>query len=278
MKRLHPIALVTLCISIVFSNVPAYAAETAQENTAAEVMAAEQDIAGENVEDEAPQNAEDTDETGTMQGAEIIDETEDVTAAEATNETTEDTAETTEDAVTTDAAAAEETAALAESVPDNGGVYFVPAFVGLGTPYWVPDARGTITGLTRGTGRAHIIRAALEAIAYQTADVLDAMEQDTGKLGVIKVDGGAAQNDFLMEFQADILARSVIRPSNVESTALGAAFLAGLGCGFWGSTEELSGLCENFREFSPSMTEDKRTELLSGWSRAINATVKGYAR
>lgn len=111
MKRLHPIALVTLCISIVFSNVPAYAAETAQENTAAEVMAAEQDIAGENVEDEAPQNAEDTDETGTMQGAEIIDETEDVTAAEATNETTEDTAETTEDAVTTDAAAAEETAA-----------------------------------------------------------------------------------------------------------------------------------------------------------------------
>ncbi len=173
---------------------------------------------------------------------------------------------------------AEETEAAARSVPDNGGVYFVPAFVGLGTPYWVPDARGTITGLTRGTGRAHIIRAALEAIAYQTADVLDAMEQDTGKLGVIKVDGGAAQNDFLMEFQADILARSVIRPSNVESTALGAAFLAGLGCGFWGSTEELSGLCENFREFSPSMTEDKRTELLSGWSRAINATVKGYAR
>ena len=168
---------------------------------------------------------------------------------------------------------AEETDAAARSVPDNGGVYFVPAFVGLGTPYWQPDARGTVTGLTRGTGKNHIIRAALEAIAYQTADVLDAMEKDTGKLGSIKVDGGASQNDFLMEFQADILGRSVIRPSNIESTAMGAAFLAGLGCGFWSSAEELSVLCESQREFSPSMGAEKREELLSGWKKAVTAAI-----
>ena len=168
---------------------------------------------------------------------------------------------------------AEETEEAARSIDENGGVYFVPAFVGLGTPYWEPDARGTIVGLTRGTGRAHIVRAALEAIAYQTADVLAAMEQDTGKLGRIKVDGGASQNDFLMEFQADILGRSLIRPSNIESTALGAAFLAGLGSGFWGSLEELAALCVSFREFSPSMSSTKRQELLSGWKRAVKATI-----
>ena len=168
---------------------------------------------------------------------------------------------------------AEETEAAARSIDENGGVYFVPAFVGLGTPYWEPDARGTIVGLTRGTGRAHIVRAALEAIAYQTADVLAAMEQDTGKLGRIKVDGGASQNDFLMEFQADILGRALIRPSNIESTALGAAFLAGLGSGFWGSFEELSSLCVSFREFSPSMSSAKRQELLSGWKKAVKATI-----
>ena len=168
---------------------------------------------------------------------------------------------------------AEETEQAARSIDENGGVYFVPAFVGLGTPYWEPDARGTIVGLTRGTGRAHIVRAALEAIAYQTADVLAAMEQDTGKLGRIKVDGGASQNDFLMEFQADILGRALIRPSNIESTALGAAFLAGLGSGFWGSFEELSSLCVSFREFSPSMSSAKRQELLSGWKKAVKATI-----
>lgn len=168
---------------------------------------------------------------------------------------------------------AEETEQAARSIDENGGVYFVPAFVGLGTPYWEPDARGTIVGLTRGTGRAHIVRAALEAIAYQTADVLAAMEQDTGKLGRIKVDGGASQNDFLMEFQADILGRSLIRPSNIESTALGAAFLAGLGSGFWGSLEELAALCVSFREFSPSMSSAKRQELLSGWKKAVKATI-----
>lgn len=168
---------------------------------------------------------------------------------------------------------AEETDAAARAVPDNGGVYFVPAFVGLGTPYWQPDARGTVTGLTRGTGKNHIIRAALEAIAYQTADVLDAMEKDTGKLGSIKVDGGASQNDFLMEFQADILGRPVIRPANIESTAMGAAFLAGLGCSFWASAEELSALCESQREFSPSMGAQRRNELLSGWKKAVSAAI-----
>ena len=168
---------------------------------------------------------------------------------------------------------AEETEAAARSIDENGGVYFVPAFVGLGTPYWEPDARGTIVGLTRGTGRAHIIRAALESIAYQTADVLAAMEQDTGKLGRIKVDGGASQNDFLMEFQADILGRPLIRPSNIESTALGAAFLAGLGSGFWGSADELAALCVDFREFSPSMSRTRRRELLDGWKKAVDATV-----
>ena len=168
---------------------------------------------------------------------------------------------------------AEETDAAARAVPDNGGVYFVPAFVGLGTPYWQPDARGTITGLTRGTGKNHIIRAALEAIAYQTADVLDAMEKDTGKLGSIKVDGGASQNDFLMEFQADIVGNAVIHHANIESTAMGAAFLAGLGCGFWASAEELSALCESQREFSPSMGAQRRNELLSGWKKAVSAAI-----
>lgn len=164
---------------------------------------------------------------------------------------------------------AEETAAIAESVPDSGGVYFVPAFVGLGTPYWDSEARGVICGLTRGAGRAHIVRAALEAIAYQTADVITAMEKDTSSLGRIKVDGGASQNDFLMQFQADILGRSVIRPHNVESTAAGAAYLAGLGCGMWESRSELERLTPSFREFTPVMEDSKRTELISGWKRAV---------
>lgn len=164
---------------------------------------------------------------------------------------------------------AEETAGLAESVPDNGGVYFVPAFVGLGTPYWDSEARGVICGLTRGSGRAHIVRAALEAIAYQTADVIGAMEEDTSALGRIRVDGGASQNDFLMQFQADILDRSIIRPQNVESTATGAAFLAGLHCGFWRDREELERASQSFMEFVPAMDTEKREELKKGWKKAV---------
>lgn len=164
---------------------------------------------------------------------------------------------------------AEETQAIAESVPDNGGVYFVPAFVGLGTPYWDSEARGVICGLTRGSGRAHIVRAALESIAYQTADVIGAMEEDTSALGRIKVDGGASQNDFLMQFQADILDRSIIRPRNVESTATGAAFLAGLYCGFWRDREELERVSRSFREFTPAMEESERKALTEGWQKAV---------
>ena len=169
---------------------------------------------------------------------------------------------------------AAETEELARSVEDAGGVYFVPAFVGLGAPYWKPEARGMITGLTRGTNRCHIVRATLEAMCYQTYDVLRAMEEDAGAIGSIKADGGAASNDFLMEFQADILGHSVIRPYNVESTATGAAYLAGLGCGLWGSMEELVGVSDKFREFIPSMSESKRSDLISGWKKAVGAAIR----
>lgn len=168
---------------------------------------------------------------------------------------------------------AEETEEIARSVRDTGGVYFVPAFVGLGTPYWNSAARGAMFGLTRGTGRAHIVRAALEAIAYQTAEVIKAMEEDTSALNMIKVDGGASQNDFLMEFQADILGRSIIRPKNIESTATGAAFLAGLSCGLWKSRDELTGVSENFREFVPNMSEERRAELTADWKRAVERSL-----
>ncbi len=164
---------------------------------------------------------------------------------------------------------AAESEELARSVADTGGVYFVPAFVGLGTPYWDSEARGLLCGLTRGTRKAHIVRAALEAIAYQTADVLRAMEADTGMLGAVRVDGGASQNDFLMQFQADILGLDIIRPANVESTAQGAAFLAGLHCGLWESADTLRGLMQAHTRFTPAMTPDDREKLLSGWHQAI---------
>ena len=167
---------------------------------------------------------------------------------------------------------AQETEKIAQSIPDNGGVYFVPAFTGLGTPYWNSEARGLLCGLTRGTGKAHIIRAALEAIAYQTADVLKAMEQETGVLGQIQTDGGASQNQFLMQFQADILNRIMIRPENVESTAQGAAYLAGLYTGFWESLEEISALKQQFRKFIPSMETAQREKLLQEWHTAVQRT------
>jgi glycerol kinase len=165
---------------------------------------------------------------------------------------------------------ADEIEALARSVADNGGVYFVPAFAGLGSPHWDPYARGAILGLTRGTGAGHLARAALESIAYQTADVLRAMESDSGlRLTGLRVDGGATRNDALMQFQADILGVPVVRPSVQETTALGAAYLAGLGVGFWKSPAELDTQWQAERVFEPAMEHSRAEELLAGWRRAV---------
>ena len=166
-------------------------------------------------------------------------------------------------------ASAAESEALATSIADNGNVYFVPAFTGLGAPHWDMYSRGTIVGLTRGTGKAHIVRAALEAIAYQSADVLEAMSRDSStRLNVLHVDGGASANDFLMQFQADILGTRVQRPAVIESTALGAAMLAGRAVGLW-SDEQLHGLGKSEREFVPNMDEATRRHLLRQWHRAV---------
>ncbi len=155
---------------------------------------------------------------------------------------------------------------------DNGGVYVVPAFSGLGAPYWDMHARGTILGLTRGAGHNHIIRAALESIAYQTEDVIAAMEADMGEnLSSLRVDGGASANNFLMQFQADISNLTVIRPDMGEATALGAAFLAGIAVGFWQDHDEISSVLHNCRTFDANMCEEKRSKLLDGWKRAVNA-------
>lgn len=163
---------------------------------------------------------------------------------------------------------------LAMSVEDNGGVYFVPAFAGLGAPYWDQDARGTITGLTRGTGRAHIARAALESIAYQTADLLDAMEADAGiRLTELRVDGGATKNDSLLQFQADVLQIPVVRSKITETTALGAAYLAGLAVGFWQSREDLAGYWQEDKRFVPKMDPARAKELREGWKRAVRKTI-----
>lgn len=168
---------------------------------------------------------------------------------------------------------AQDTEYFAEKVDDCNGVYLVPAFVGLGAPYWDPHARGTLTGLTRGTNRNHIIRAALESIAYQSRDVLLAMEEDSGiKLSQIRVDGGAVANDFLMQFQADIMGSKVVRPVVRESTALGAAMLAGLAVGFWNSQEELADKKEIERTFSPELERTERETLYGGWLEAIGRT------
>jgi glycerol kinase len=163
---------------------------------------------------------------------------------------------------------------LAKSVADTEGVYFVPAFAGLGAPHWNQYARGTIFGMTRGTRQAHIARAALESIAYQTLDVLKAMEADSGiVLKELRVDGGATANDLLMQFQSDILQVPVIRPTVTETTALGAAYLAGLGAGYWGSVEELQQQWAVDRRFSPAMDANQITGLLKGWRRAIKAAI-----
>lgn len=165
---------------------------------------------------------------------------------------------------------ATDTAYFAGKVKDSNGVYLVPAFVGLGAPYWDPYARGAIVGLTRGANRNHIIRAALESIAYQSRDVLDAMQKDSGiQLASLKVDGGAVANDFLMQFQSDIMGTKVVRPTLIETTALGAAFLAGLAVGFWSSTEELQDKFSVDREFEPELGAEERQKLYAGWQRAV---------
>ncbi len=165
--------------------------------------------------------------------------------------------------------------ALAASVPDNSGVYLVPAFTGLGAPHWDPLARGAIVGLTRGTGRAHIARAALESIAYQSADVLDAMQKDSGeKLKELRVDGGAAANDLLMQFQADILGVPVVRPKVLETTALGAAYLAGLAVGLWPSREALAAHWEVDRRFEPQMNPAHANDLLTQWREAVKRSLR----
>jgi glycerol kinase len=165
---------------------------------------------------------------------------------------------------------AEEVEALAASVPDNGGVYLVPAFTGLGAPHWDPYARGMLAGLTRGTTAGHVARATLEAIAYQTADVLAAMQADAGiALKELRVDGGATRNDLLMQFQADILGVPVVRPKMLESTAQGAAFLAGLGVGFWRDAAEIDRHWSAQRTFEPAMDAAQRADLLAGWQRAL---------
>ena len=159
---------------------------------------------------------------------------------------------------------------FAGTVEDNGGVYVVPAFTGFGAPHWDMYARGAILGLTRGSNRSHIIRAALESIAYQTWDVLDAMLQDTGiPIQSLRADGGASANNFLMQFQADIIQRPVIRPRNAESTALGAAYLAGLAVGFWSGLEEIRQNAASEREFLPAMEPIERKHLLHGWEKAV---------
>lgn len=160
--------------------------------------------------------------------------------------------------------------AMARSVPDNGGVYLVPAFVGLGAPHWDAHARGMIIGLTRGTGRAHIARAALEAIAFQCAEVLRAMELDAHtSMKEMRVDGGASNNDLLMQFQADISGVPVIRPKVTETTALGAATLAGLATGVWSGCDELASLWQVDRVFEPSMSTDQKEYLMNQWTRAV---------
>ncbi|MBX2822414.1 MAG: glycerol kinase GlpK [Rhodothermaceae bacterium] len=170
---------------------------------------------------------------------------------------------------------APEIEALANSVEDNGGVYIVPAFTGLGAPHWDQYARGTITGITRGSTKAHFARAALEGIAYQVADVLDAMKKDAGiDLAQMRADGGASANNLLMQFQSDMLGVPVLRPKTLETTALGAAYLAGLAVGYWGSLEEISQQWQLDQEYTPSMPADQVAHLKSGWNKALDRAAR----
>ena len=166
-----------------------------------------------------------------------------------------------------------ETDALARSLPDNGGVYLVPAFTGLGAPWWDADARGALYGLTRDTSRAHIVRATLEAAAYQTHDLMAAMKRDGAALTTLRVDGGMAENDWLMQFLAGVLALPVERPQITETTALGAAMLAGLGAGHWASLDAAASVWRPDTTFNPDMEDTTRTALLDGWSDAVRRTI-----
>lgn len=166
---------------------------------------------------------------------------------------------------------AAETEQMALSVPDNGGVYIVPAFVGLGAPYWDSTARGAVFGLTRGSNRNHLVRAALESIAYQVRDVLEAMKQDTGlDFDEIKVDGGAVANNFLMQFQADMMGTSVVRPKVIETTALGSCFLAGLTVDYWNSQKEIAAMWQTDRVFKPRLEEQAREKQYMDWKKAVS--------
>jgi glycerol kinase len=168
---------------------------------------------------------------------------------------------------------AKESEIYASRVDSTEGVYVVPAFVGLGTPYWDSDVRGAVFGMTRGTTKEHFIRATLESLAYQTKDVLDAMEADSSiKLKTLRVDGGAVKNNFLMQFQSDILGLSVERPVVNETTALGAAYLAGLAVGYWNSQEELTAQWNRDHCFEPRMEKEQSEQLYAGWKKAIFAT------
>ncbi len=175
-------------------------------------------------------------------------------------------------------ASADETEALARSVPDAGGVFLVPAFTGLGAPHWDARARGTLVGLTRGSTKAHLVRATLESIACQTADLIAAMEADAGvKVEALRVDGGAARNDFLMQTQADLLGVPVLRPKMIETTALGAGLLAGLAVGLWDGPADLSGVNPPERTFEPTADRGRCEALLAGWRKAVE-TARYHAR
>jgi glycerol kinase len=168
---------------------------------------------------------------------------------------------------------ASEIEALASSVPDSDGVYLVPAFAGLGAPHWNARARGTLFGVTRGTTSAHIARAALDSIAFQSLDVLKSMESDLGeKIAELRVDGGAVANNLLMQFQADILGVDVIRPQIIETTALGAAYLAGIAIGYWSDADEIRGQWKLDRCFTPTIAANQAANHLKGWKRAVNAS------
>ena len=169
---------------------------------------------------------------------------------------------------------AEDSEYMATKVKDSNGCYVVPAFTGLGAPYWNQYARGTIVGITRGVNKYHIIRAALESIAFETNDVLAAMEKDSGvKLNELRVDGGASANNFLMQTQADIINATVVRPNCLESTAMGAAFLAGLAVGYWNSRDELRTVVSIDRVYKPSIEAAERSKRIEGWTKAVSRSL-----
>jgi glycerol kinase len=170
--------------------------------------------------------------------------------------------------------AAAQTEAFANAVEDTNGVYVVPAFTGLGAPYWNPYARGTVAGLTRGCKKEHFVRAILEAMAYQTYDILKIMEQESGvDIVSLKVDGGASNNNFLMQFQSDVLGVDVLRPECVETTALGAAYLAGLAVGYWEDVDDIRKNWALSKTFAADMSEELRNEKLAGWKRAVRCAL-----